>query len=109
MTKCPVNGGRARGIVGNHDYLAQVQRPHHTVQIPFLIVNNIWISDWLVRRAPAEKIEGHRSAGCRDTRHQTIVEVEIIWKAVHQNNGWFRTSIFTRVDAVLPSLSLFLS
>src|SRR6266545_4772998 len=103
MTKCPVNGRRARGIVGNQDYLPQVQRLHHTVQVPFLIVGGVWISEWFVRRAPSEEIEGHHSAGCRDKRHKTIIEVEIIWKAVHQNNDRFRASIFTRVDAVLSS------
>src|SRR4029450_941353 len=58
----------------------------------------------LLRRAPAEKIENHNSARRREKGYKTIIEMEIVWEAVHQNDRRFGARVFSRIDAELSSM-----
>src|SRR5258708_25021737 len=97
-------GGGRRRVVGDQQDLLQVQLLNDGVEVPPLIGCGVGIASGLIRFAPAEKIKGHDPARGDQPGKQAIVEMQIVWKAMHQDDGWLLAGIFTRVDMIGTAL-----
>ncbi len=104
MGQRPINGRWARSVVGHQHHLLQVQLLNHGVEVPHLICCGVGIASRFIRFSPSEKIKGHDPAGGDQPGKQTIVEMQIVWKAMHQDDGWLLPWILTRVDVIGAAL-----
>lgn len=86
------------------DNLSKFPLLDHSLQIPFLILGGIWIVSRLIRSSPPKKIKGHYSPCRREIGKKAIIEMKIIWEAVHQDDRRLLPRIFSDVNAVLISL-----
>jgi hypothetical protein len=98
MCQRPINGWWTRSVVGYQHYLLEVQLLNHGVEVQRLIVGCIGIASRFRRFPPSEKIKGHDPAGGDQPGKQTIVEMQVIWKAMHQDDGGLLPWILTRVE-----------
>jgi hypothetical protein len=69
-----------------------------------LICCSVGIPGGLIGSAPAEKIKGHDPARGREPGKETVIEMQIVWKAMYQDDGGSFTWILTRVDAIGAAL-----
>lgn len=72
------------------------------VEVSLLILGRIGVISGLVRSSPTKKIEGDYSTGGK-MRNEPVIEMKIVWKAVHQNDGGFLARILSNVNTVLMS------
>src|SRR6266487_1168342 len=104
MGKCPINGWRTRSVVGDQHLLLEMQLLNDGVEVPHLIGCGVGIASGLIRFAPAEKIKGHDPARGDQPGKQAIVEMQIVWKAMQQDDGGLLARILTRVDVIGTAL-----
>src|SRR5690348_1772264 len=104
MVQRPVNGRWTRSVVGHQHHLLEVQLLDHGVEVPHLIGCGVGITSRFLRFSPAEKIKGHDPARGDQPGEETIVEMQIVWEAMHQDDGWLLPPIFTRVDVIGTAL-----
>src|SRR6266516_8143766 len=105
MCQRPINGWGTRSAVGDQHDLLQVQLLNEGVEVPHLIRCGVGIASGLIRFAPAEKIKGHDPAcGSDQPGKQAIVKMQIVWKAMHQDDGRLLAWILTRVDVIGTAL-----
>jgi hypothetical protein len=104
MMKRPINSWGTRGVLRHKDNLSKFPLPYHNVQIPLLVRSGIWIVGPFIRSSPPEKIKCHYSPRRSEIGKKAIIQMTIIWEAVHQNERRFLPRIFSDVNAVLISL-----
>src|SRR6266568_4804636 len=104
MSKRPINRWRARSVVRYQHHLLEVQLLNHGVEVPHLICCGIGIASRFIRFSPSEKIKGHDPAGGDQPGKQTIVEMQIVWKAMHQDDGRPFPWILTRINVIGTAL-----
>src|SRR5436305_7992 len=98
MGKRPINGRWARSIVCYQHNFFEFELLNHSLQIQRLIAGCIGVSGRFLRFPPPEKIKGHDPARGSEPGNETVVEMQIVWKAMHQDDGWLFPWILTRVD-----------
>ena len=79
--------------------LSKFQLFDDSVQISFLILSGVWISKRFVRSPPSEEIK-RDYATRRKMGHQSVVQMKIVRKAVHQDDARFLARIFSGVNAM---------
>src|SRR5258708_4102622 len=104
MCQRPINGWGTRSVVGDQHDLLQVQLLNDGVEVPHLIGCGVGIASGLIRFAPSEKIKGHDPARGDQPGKQAIVEMQIVWKAMHQDDRWLLSGMFTGVDMIGTAL-----
>src|SRR5258708_7397554 len=104
MCKRPINRRWTRSVVGHQHHLLKVQLLHHGVEVPHLIGCGVGIASRFLRFSPAEKIKGHDPVCGSEPGKQAIVEMQIVWEAMHQDNGRLLAWILTRVDVIGTAL-----
>src|SRR5829696_6037393 len=100
MPQSPVDRWRPRGIVGDQYHALEAEVPYYRVEVPGLVVGGVGVALWLVRASPTEEVENHNPPP-RQVWHQPVVEVQIVWEAVHQHDRGFLPRELPRVYAVL--------
>src|SRR6516162_2214413 len=83
------------------EHLLKLQLGDDGIQLTDLIGGGIRIAGWLIRIAPAKKIKQNDSAWRREVRNQTVVEVQVVREAVHENDRRSRPGVVPDVDPVL--------
>src|SRR5947209_4443410 len=104
MCKRPINRWWTRSIVSDKHHLLEVQLLNHGINVPHLIRCGVGIPDGFLRGAPPEKIERHDPAPWREPREETIVEMQSVWKAMHQDDGWILPWILARIHVIGTTL-----
>src|SRR5712691_6380695 len=87
MSKSPINGWGARSIMGDKHDLVKFEVLNHGIEIPHLIGCGIRIPERLLRGSPPKKIKRDDTARRGEGRDKTVVEMQIIGKAMHQDDG----------------------
>src|SRR6266536_534443 len=87
MGQRPINGRWTRSVVGSH-----------------LIGCGVGIPGGLLGGTPSKKIEGHDPACGSEPGKQSVVKMQIVWKAMHQDDGRLLAWILTRVDVIGTAL-----
>src|SRR5215471_21799981 len=64
----------------------------------------IRIAERLIRSTPPKKIKGNNSTRWREKRIQTVVEVQVVRQAMHQDDRRFLSRIFSDEDPVFIPL-----
>src|SRR5579859_5200969 len=100
MSKRPINGWWTRSIVGDKHHLLEVQLLNHGIDVPHLIRCGIGIPGGLIGGAPPEKIKGHDPARGREPGEKTVVEMQSVWKAMHQDDCWLLPWILARINVI---------
>src|SRR6266487_1830943 len=100
MRKRPINGRWTRSVVGHQHHLSEVQLLNHGVDVPHLICCGVGIPGGFLRVTPPKKIKGYDPACGREPGKETVVEMHIIWKTVHQENGRLLPGIFSSIDVI---------
>ncbi len=85
------------------DHLSKFPLLDHSVQIPLLILSGIWIIGRFIGSSPPKKIKGHYAPRRREIGKKAIIEMKIIWEAVHQDDRRLLPCIFSDVNAMLIS------
>src|SRR6516164_8954205 len=104
MGQRPINGRWARSVVGEEHHLLQVQLLNHGVEVAHLIGCGVGIASRFLRVSPSEKIEGHDPARGAQPGEQTIVEMQIVWEAMHQDDGRLLPPILARIQVIGTAL-----
>ena len=86
------------------DYLPKPQLGDDGIQVTDLIGSSLRIARGFIRSTPPKKIKGNDPTRWREIRNQTVVEVYVVWEAMHQNDCWFLSRVFSDVDPVLIPL-----
>lgn len=90
------------------DHLSKLQTCDHSVQVAPLVLRAIGIVSRFIRSPPAEKVERDYAARRREVGHKAIMEMKIIWEAMHQNDRGFLTRMVAGVNGVpTPLYELF--
>jgi hypothetical protein len=84
--------------------MLQPQLSNDGIQFPDLVGSGIRIAGGFVRSTPPKKIKGNDSTRWREIRNQTVVEVEVVWEAMHQNDRRFLSRMISNVDPMLIPL-----
>jgi hypothetical protein len=50
---------------------------------------------------PTDKIKCNDSTRCREIRRETVVEMEVVWEPMHQNDRRLLSRVFSDEDPVL--------
>ena len=82
-----------------HDRDGRRQGVDHGGDLGSLVVRGLGIAGGLVRRAPAEEVEGAAPGGGEE-REQAVVEPQVVREAVHEHDGRVVAGMFVDVDAV---------
>src|SRR6266849_2939722 len=98
MSKRPINGWWARSVVCDQHDLLEVQLLNDGVQVRRLIAGGVGIASGLLGCAPSEKIKRHDPARAGQPGEETIVEMQIVWEAMHQDDGRLLPWILTRIQ-----------
>ncbi|SRR5260221_8115962 len=98
MSKRPINGWGTRSVVGHQHDVFEFELLNDGIEIQCLIRGGIGVSGGFIRFSPPKKIKRHDPARGDQPGKQTIVEMQIVWKAMHQDNGRSFPWILTRVD-----------
>src|SRR2546429_8688038 len=96
MRKRPINGRWTRSVVGHQHHLSEVQLLNHGVDVPHLICCGVGVPGGFLRGAPPKKIKRHDPAPWREPGKETVVEMQSVWKAMHQHDGGVLPWILTR-------------
>src|SRR3989454_5295803 len=104
MSKRPINRWWTRSVVGHKHHLLELQLFNHCIDVPHLIRCCVGIPGWFIRGAPPKKIKRHDPARGREPGDETIVEMQIVWKAMHQENWGIFPWILSCRDVIGTSL-----
>jgi hypothetical protein len=58
------------------------------------------IAERFIGIAPSLEIECDDLARRREKGNKAIIEVKVVWEAVHQNDGWHLAQVFSGVNLV---------
>jgi hypothetical protein len=84
----------------HEDDPVEVEAGDDGVEVLPLVGERVIVVPGLVRFAPAEEIERHDGASL-DVRHQAVIEVVVVGKAVHQDDRGSGAVLFSDEDAML--------
>jgi hypothetical protein len=90
--------------VGHQHYLLKVPLLNHGVEVPHLIGCGVGIASRILRFSPSEKIKGHDPARGDQPGEETIVEMQIVWEAMHQDDGRLLPWILARIQVIGTAL-----
>src|SRR5215467_5116006 len=97
MIEGPVDGHRAGGIMGHQHDLLYLQGIKYCLQISLLLSGGVGIVRRFVRSSPAQKVEGDDLA-IAQIGSQAVVDVQVIGKTVHEDQGETSSCIMARID-----------
>jgi len=80
---------------------SKLQLLDNSIQFSDLILGRIWIVRGFFGSSPSQKIKRHNTAR-RKIGNKAIMQMKIVWKAVHQNDAWFFTRVLFDINAMLP-------
>jgi hypothetical protein len=86
MSKRPINGWWTRSVVCDQHNLFKFELLNDCVDIQRLIRGCIGVSGGFGRFPPPKKIKGHDPAGGREPGKKAIIEMHIVWEAMHQDD-----------------------
>src|SRR6266487_4137689 len=104
MGQRPINRWWPTTLLGHQHHLLEVQLLNHGVEVPHLIRCGVGVPGGLIRFSPSEKIKRHDPARVDQPGKETVVEMQIIWKAMHQDDGWLFPWILTRIHVIGTAL-----
>src|SRR5947199_7897865 len=104
MCKRPINRWWTRSVVGHQHHLLEMQLLNDGVEVPHLIGCGVGVPDGLIGSSPPKKIKGHDPACGSEPGKQSVVKMQIVWKAMHQDDGRLLAWILTRVDVIGTAL-----
>src|SRR5881392_2717411 len=104
MCQRPINRRWTRSIVGHQHHLSEVQLLNHGIDVPHLIRCGVGVPGGFLRGAPPKKIKRHDPARGSEPGEETIVEMQSVWKAVHQDDGRLLPWILPRIDVIGTTL-----
>src|SRR5258708_8852223 len=96
MSKRPINGRGTRSVVCDQHDVFEFELLNDGIEIQCLICGGIGVSGGFGRFPPPKKIKRHDPARGDQPGKETIVEMQIVWKAMHQDNGGALPRILTR-------------
>src|SRR5207237_7190296 len=96
-------GGTSSNLAPQH-HLSEVQLLTHDLDIPYLICCGIGVPGGQIRGAPPKKIKRHDSAWGREPGKETVVEMQSVWKAMHQDDGRLLPWILTHREVIGAAL-----
>src|SRR5260370_22641057 len=105
MSKSPINGWGTRSVVGHQHNLFKFELLNDGVEIQRLIRGGIGVSGGFVRFPPPEKIKGHDPARGREPGKKAIIELHIVWEAMHQDDRGLLPGILARREAIGTALA----
>jgi hypothetical protein len=85
----------------DQDDLRKLQPADHGIEVAGLIGCGVRIARGLVRSPPSEKIKKNDTTRRREMRSQTVVEVQVVREAMHQNDRRFLPRMLSDVDPML--------
>src|SRR6266699_1243329 len=83
--------------MSDRDHLVNLQGSEHRLQFILLLLRGIGVLLFLVRSSPTEKVEGDDLATLQGW-NEAIVDVQIVGKAVHQDECRTRSRVMANVD-----------
>src|SRR5260221_5972257 len=99
MSKRPINGWGTRSVVGHQHDVFEFELLNDGIEIQCLIRGGIGVSGGFIRFSPPKKIKRHDPARGDQPGKQTIVEMQIFWKSIHQVNARPLPRRLTRLGA----------
>jgi hypothetical protein len=78
MLESPINGWWAGRVMGYKHNPLELPFSDHSVQVSLLILSGVCIACWLIRGAPAKKIECDHPAMWGEVRNEEIVEMKVV-------------------------------
>ena len=90
--------------MGHQHPLLEVQLLNDGVEVPHLIRCGVGIASRFIRFSPSEKIKGHDPARGDQPGEETIVEMQIVWEAMHQDDGRLLPWILARIHVIGTAL-----
>jgi len=88
----------------HEDHLAEAPLFDDSIQIQELIHRGVGVAGWFVGLTPPEKIERDHVTRRPEIGNEAVVKVQIIWKAMHEDDRWPLACILSHVNPVLISL-----
>src|SRR5947199_635484 len=104
MGKRPINGWWTGSIVCDQHDLLKFELRNDGVEVPHLIGCGVGILGGLIGSSPTKKVKRHDPARGREPGKQTVVEMQIVWKAMHQDDSWLLPWILTRIQVIGATL-----
>ncbi len=71
-----------------------------SIQVAYLILGCIWIAKRFIRTSPPKKVECNHAARWCEIREKSVIQMKVVWKAVHQNNGRLLARVLSGVNVV---------
>src|SRR5215470_14458922 len=104
MSQRPINRRWAGSVVGYQHDLLKFELRNDGVEVPHLIGCGVGIASRFIRFSPSEKIKGHDPARGDQPGEETIVEMQIVWEAMHQDDGRLLPWILARIHVIGTAL-----
>jgi hypothetical protein len=86
--------------VDHHGHLVQAQLADHRIQVAGLVGGGVPVAGGLVGATPAQEVEGDDPPWRVQVRHEAVVQVQVVGKAVQQHDRRIRTRVVAGVEVV---------